>query len=153
MEEVRGSTPLRSTKKFARVIPARFGNMAEFKFEITNRDKNNVARAGVIHTRRGDIETPHFVPVATLASARSLDSADLEMLGAQCGLVNTYHLHLKPGDELIKKVGGTHKFMNFDKPLFSDSGGFQAFSLGLAREHNIGKIGNFFRKRAPIPRR
>ncbi len=118
--------------------------MAEFDFEILNRDKNTAARAGVIHTRRGGIETPHFVPVATLASARSLDSADLEMLGAQCGLVNTYHLHLKPGDELIRRFGGTHKFMNFDKPLFSDSGGFQAFSLGLAREHNIGKIGNFF---------
>ncbi|MFZ3074226.1 MAG: tRNA guanosine(34) transglycosylase Tgt [Minisyncoccales bacterium] len=118
--------------------------MAEFRFEIIKQDKNSRARAGVVHTRRGDIETPHFVPVGTLASVRSLDSADLEMLGAQCALVNTYHLHLKPGDELIKKLGGAHKFMNFSKPLFSDSGGFQAFSLGLAREHNIGKIGNFF---------
>ena len=118
--------------------------MAEFKFEIIKTDKNSRARAGVIHTRRGQIETPHFVPVGTLASVRSLDAADLEMLGAQCALVNTYHLHLKPGDELIKKLGGTHKFMNFTKLLFSDSGGFQAFSLGLGREHNIGKIGNFF---------
>jgi len=118
--------------------------MAEFEFEIQKQDENSRARAGVIHTRRGDIETPHFVPVGTLASVRALDSADLEMLGAQCALINTYHLHLKPGDETIKKLGGTHKFMNFAKPLFSDSGGFQAFSLGLAREHNIGKIGNFF---------
>jgi len=115
-----------------------------FKFEVIKQNTDNRARAGVIHTRRGDIETPYFVPVGTLASVRSLDSADLEMLGAQCALVNTYHLHLKPGDEVIKKLGGTHKFMNLDKPLFSDSGGFQAFSLGLAREHNIGKIGNFF---------
>jgi len=76
--------------------------MAEFDFEIINKDKNTAARTGIIHTRRGDIETPYFVPVATLASVRSLDSADLAMLGAQCGLVNTYHLHLKPGDELIK---------------------------------------------------
>jgi queuine tRNA-ribosyltransferase len=118
--------------------------MANFKFEIVEQDENTRARAGVIRTRRGEIKTPHFVPVGTLASVRSLDSADLEMLGAQCALINTYHLHLKPGDETIKKLGGTHKFMNFTKPLFSDSGGFQAFSLGLAREHNIGKIGNFF---------
>ena len=118
--------------------------MAEFKFEVIKQDKNSRARAGIIHTRRGDIETPHFVPVGTLASVRTLDSADLEMLGAQCALINTYHLHLKPGDKTIKELGGTHRFMNFNKPLFSDSGGFQAFSLGLAREHNIGKIGNFF---------
>lgn len=130
--------------KFARVMPVRFGKMAEFNFEVKVQDNNSRARTGVIHTRRGDIEAPHFVPVATLASVRALDSADLEMLGAQCSLVNTYHLHLKPGDELIARQGGTHKFMSFDKPLFSDSGGFQAFSLGLAREHNIGKIGNFF---------
>jgi len=117
--------------------------MADFKFKILAHDENSRARAGVIRTRRGDIDTPHFVPVGTLASVRALDSADLEFLGAQCALVNTYHLHLKPGDKLIKKLGGTHKFMNFGKPLFSDSGGFQAFSLGLAREHNIGKIGVF----------
>jgi tRNA-guanine transglycosylase len=119
-------------------------NMAEFKFEVIEQNKDTRARAGVIHTRRGNIETPHFVPVGTLASVRSLDSADLEMLGAQCALINTYHLHLKPGDKLIQKLGGANKFMNCDLPLFSDSGGFQAFSLGLAREHNIGKIGNFF---------
>jgi len=126
------------------IIEVLFLTMAEFNFEIIKKDRDTAARAGIIHTRRGDIETPHFVPVATLASVRALDSADLKMLGAQCGLVNTYHLHLKPGDELIGRLGGTHKFMNFGKPLFSDSGGFQAFSLGLAREHNIGKIGNFF---------
>lgn len=118
--------------------------MADFKFQILKQDKESRARAGIIHTRRGDIETPYFVPVATLASVRSLDSSDLENLGTQCALVNTYHLHLKPGDELIKKLGGTHEFMNFPKPLFSDSGGFQAFSLGLGREHEIGKIGNIF---------
>lgn len=126
-------------------IPAAGANsyMDEFKFEVIKRDDNSRARVGTIHTRRGDIDTPHFVPVGTLASVRALDSADLESLGAQCALVNTYHLHLKPGDKLVKELGGTHKFMNFNKPLFSDSGGFQAFSLGLAREHNIGKIGVF----------
>jgi len=118
--------------------------MAEFEFKIIGKDKNTAARRGIIHTFHGEIETPYLVPVATLAAVRSLDSADLEMLGAQCALINTYHLHLKPGDKLIKKLGGAHKFMNFKRPLFSDSGGFQAFSLGLGREHNIGKIGNFF---------
>jgi len=123
--------------------------MANFGFEIKKQDGDTWARTGVIHTRRGDIETPYFVPVGTLASVRSLDAADLEMLGAQCALINTYHLHLKPGDKLVKKLGGSHEFMNFRRPLFSDSGGFQAFSLGLAREHNIGKIGNFFPEEAP----
>ncbi len=118
--------------------------MAEFEFKIIGKDKNTAARRGIIHTFHGEIETPYLVPVATLAAVRSLDSADLEMLGAQCALINTYHLHLKPGDKLIKKLGGAHKFMNFERPLFSDSGGFQAFSLGLGREHNIGKISNFF---------
>jgi len=117
--------------------------MAEFKFEITKQDKNSRARVGVIKTRRGDIATPYFVPVGTLAAVRSLDAADLETLGAQCALINTYHLHLKPGDKTIAKLDGAHRFMNFDRPLFSDSGGFQAFSLGLGREHEVGKIGFF----------
>ena len=118
--------------------------MENFNFKILKKDKKTAARAGVISTRRGKIETPYFVPVATLGSVRALNSDDLVALGAQCALVNTYHLHLKPGDKTVKKLGGMHKFMNFEKTLFSDSGGFQAFSLGLAREHNIGKIGNFF---------
>jgi queuine tRNA-ribosyltransferase len=126
--------------------------MAEFGFKITHQDKKNRVRTGMIHTRAGQIETPYFVPVGTLASVRSLDSRDLEDLGAQCALVNTYHLHLKPGDALIKKLGGIHKFMNFGKPVFSDSGGFQAFSLGLAREHNIGKIG-FFPSETKTPKK
>jgi tRNA-guanine transglycosylase len=117
--------------------------MVEFSFKIRKQDKKTRARTGTIHTRRGDIETPHFVPVATLAAVRALDSRDLETLGAQCALVNTYHLHLKPGDLMIKKLGGAHEFMNYGLPLFSDSGGFQAFSLGFGREHEVGKIGFF----------
>lgn len=118
--------------------------MENFDFKISIKDKKTAARAGVIVTKRGKIETPYFVPVATLGSVRALNCDDLSDLGVQCALVNTYHLHLKPGDATVKKLGGMHKFMNFEKPLISDSGGFQAFSLGLAREHNIGKIGNFF---------
>ncbi len=118
--------------------------MADFSFKIIKKDKKTRARLGVIKTRRGNIETPYFVPVATLASVRALDSEDILNQGAQCTLANTYHLHLKPRDEIIKRLGGLHKFMNFDKPIFSDSGGFQAFSLGYGMEHNISKIGNIF---------
>jgi tRNA-guanine transglycosylase len=117
--------------------------MSVLNFEILKCDDKTRARTGTIKTRNGDIQTPYFVPVATLGSVRSLDSDDLENLGVQCSLCNTYHLHLKPGDETVKKLGGMHKFMNFPKPLFSDSGGFQAFSLGFGREHDIGKIGFF----------
>lgn len=118
--------------------------MNGFSFDILKRDVETRARLGIIRTRHGDIETPHFVPVATLASVRSLGSDDLESLGAQCTLANTYHLHQKPGDELIKKLGRLHGFMGFSRPIFSDSGGFQAFSLGCGREHNINKIGGVF---------
>ncbi|MFA7152061.1 MAG: tRNA guanosine(34) transglycosylase Tgt [Candidatus Paceibacterota bacterium] len=117
--------------------------MGALNFEILKRDEKTRARLGLITTRHGVIETPYFVPVATLGSLRALDSADMEALGMQCSLCNTYHLHLRPGDELVKRMGGLNRFMNFPKPLFSDSGGFQAFSLGFAREHNIGKIGFF----------
>jgi queuine tRNA-ribosyltransferase len=118
--------------------------MSALSFEVLKRDKETRARVGLIRTRHGDIETPYFVPVATSASVRALGSDDLANLGVQCALANTYHLHIKPGDELIKRLGGLHRFMSFPKPLFSDSGGFQAFSLGFGREHNISKIGNIF---------
>lgn len=118
--------------------------MNGFSFEILDRDRESSARAGLIRTRRGDIPTPYLVPVATLASVRALGSDDLASLGVSCALANTYHLHLKPGDELIRRLGGLHRFMGFSGPLFTDSGGFQAFSLGFGREHNIAKIGNIF---------
>lgn len=117
--------------------------MNGLNFKILKKDDKSQARFGLIETIRGAIETPYFVPVSTLGSLRSLDARDMDELGVQCSLCNTYHLHLRPGDELVKKMGGIHKFMNFPRPLFSDSGGFQAFSLGFAREHNIGKIGFF----------
>jgi queuine tRNA-ribosyltransferase len=113
-------------------------------FEVLKQDGQTSARICLMKTAHGVIETPSFVPVATLGSVRSLDSCDLEALGVQCALANTYHLHLKPGDELIRRLGGLHRFMGFSRPLFSDSGGFQAFSYGLGREHNIGKIGCIF---------
>ncbi len=118
--------------------------MAAFSFRVTKKDPKTRARLGIITTAHGKIETPYFVPVATLASVRSLDSQDLEALGAQCTLANTYHLHLRPGDNIVKKCGGVQGFMGFNKPIFSDSGGFQAFSLGYGMEHNINKLGNIF---------
>lgn len=115
-----------------------------FSFSIQHCDDGTRARSGTIGTSRGNIETPYFVPVATLASVRSLGSDDLDALGTQCTLANTYHLHLKPGDDVIRRLGGLHRFMGFNRPIFSDSGGFQAFSLGYGREHNLNKIGGVF---------
>lgn len=103
-------------------------------FELIHEDKNTGARAGIMHTEHGDIETPCFMPVGTQASVKTLDQADLENLGAPIILANTYHLHLRPGEGLIHELGGLHKFMNWDKPILTDSGGFQVFSLGLQKE-------------------
>ncbi|TAN33412.1 tRNA guanosine(34) transglycosylase Tgt [Patescibacteria group bacterium] len=99
-------------------------------FETFHQDKNSRARTGVIHTEHGDIETPSFMPVGTQATVKSLDSFDLRDLNAQIILGNTYHLHLRPGEDIVAKLGGLHKFMNWDRPMLTDSGGFQVFSLG-----------------------
>jgi len=99
-------------------------------FEVTHTDKHSNARTGVIHTAHGDIETPAFMPVGTQGTVKSLDVSDLESLDAQIILGNTYHLHLRPGENLIADVGGLHKFMNWSGPILTDSGGFQVFSLG-----------------------
>ena len=122
--------------------------MSEFSFEITAKDKDSKARMGVIKTAHGNIETPYIIPVATKGQIIALKPKDLEMLRIQCLFANTYHLHLNPGDKIIKKFGGLHKFMKFNKPIFTDSGGFQAFSLGFGRVDNIRKIGFFPNKRS-----
>ena len=109
-------------------------------FQITAEANNSKARLGIVKTKHGSFKTPIFIPVATAATLRAVDNKDIEDLGAEAILANTYHLHLRPGDELIKRLGGLHKFMNIDKPIVTDSGGFQAFSLGFAVEHNVGKI-------------
>lgn len=103
-------------------------------FELIHEDKTTGARAGIMHTDHGDIETPCFMPVGTQASVKTLDQADMENLGAQIILGNTYHLHLRPGEDLIAELGGLHKLMNWNKPILTDSGGFQVFSLGLQKE-------------------
>ncbi|HET7377052.1 MAG TPA: tRNA guanosine(34) transglycosylase Tgt, partial [Anaerolineae bacterium] len=87
------------------------------------------ARAGVFHTPHGDIPTPVFAPVGTAATVKGVPPRDLKDLGATLVLANTYHLYLRPGDELIARLGGLHRFMNWDGPMLTDSGGFQIFSL------------------------
>lgn len=112
-------------------------NMKQFEFKLQK--KKGTMRAGVISTTRGEIKTPIFMPVGTLATVKALDSQDIKNLEAQIILSNTYHLYLRPGMEKLKKMGGVHKFMGWDKPMLTDSGGFQVFSLG--RQQEIGKTG------------
>ena len=104
-------------------------------YELLHICKQSGARRGVIHTPHGDIQTPIFMPVGTQATVKSMTPEELkEMVQAQIILSNTYHLFLRPGHELVKQAGGLHKFMNWDRPILTDSGGFQVFSLGALRK-------------------
>ena len=100
-----------------------------FKYTLVHKDKNSNARAGIIHTPHGDIPTPVFMPVGTHGAIKALQPNQLTDLNVPIILSNTYHLHLTPGSELVKKAGGLHKFMAWDRPILTDSGGFQVFSL------------------------
>ncbi len=108
--------------------------MPNFSFEIIKECPHTGARAGILHTPHGDIETPIFMPVGTQATVKGLKPEELKEIGAQIILSNTYHLYLRPGHELVKQAGGLHKFMNWDKPILTDSGGFQVFSLSKLRK-------------------
>ncbi|HEX5455955.1 MAG TPA: tRNA guanosine(34) transglycosylase Tgt [Candidatus Saccharimonadales bacterium] len=112
------------------------------KFNITSKDGR--ARTGVIKTPHGNIETPAFIPVGTKADVKTLDISDLHKLRAPAVLANTYHLYLRPGPDLIEKFGGLGEFMGWDGPTFTDSGGFQVFSLGFGLEHGVSKVSNIF---------
>ncbi|NVN98690.1 MAG: tRNA guanosine(34) transglycosylase Tgt [Geobacteraceae bacterium] len=107
---------------------------AAFKFSISARDSDSAARNGEIVTPHGIIPTPIFMPVGTQATVKAMTPADLTSVGAKIILGNTYHLYLRPGHELIKKLGGLHKFMHWHHPILTDSGGFQVFSLGELRK-------------------
>jgi len=98
-------------------------------FEFTLETSNGAARAGLFRTPHGDIETPQFMPVGTLASVKALDPDDLHRLGATMILSNAYHLQLRPGSDAVRTMGGLHRFMGWDGPILTDSGGFQVFSL------------------------
>jgi queuine tRNA-ribosyltransferase len=101
-----------------------------FEFKIKHKLKGSSARTGSFKTPHGVIQTPVFMPVGTKATVKTLSQNDLKNLDAEIILANTYHLYLRPGEKLVKKMGGLHKWMNWDKPMLTDSGGFQVFSLG-----------------------
>ncbi len=103
-------------------------------FEILKKDSNSKARLGVIHTAHGDVKTPYFNPIGTKGTVKSITSEELKFWGAEMILANTYHLWQRPGDALIAKAGGLHKFMNWKNAIFTDSGGYQVFSLAKMRQ-------------------
>jgi queuine tRNA-ribosyltransferase len=113
-----------------------------FGFDVTASDGG--ARVGSLRTPHGVIDTPAFVAVGTQAAVKGLDPAVVAATGAQVLFANTYHLYLRPGAELIAELGGLHGFMGWSRPLFTDSGGFQVFSLGASIDHGVGKVASIF---------
>ena len=118
--------------------------MPAIRFSLKNGARNSRARAGVLHTPHGAIETPSFVTVGTLASVRTLTPEDIRAVGSQVVLANTYHLYLEGRHEVIEKAGGLAKFMNWNGPTMTDSGGFQVFSMGFGSDHGVGKMVSYF---------
>ncbi len=114
--------------------------MRPISLEIVKNHTTLNARAGVLHTPHGDIQTPAFVGVATKATIKGVSSAQFKELGLQTVIANTYHLYLSPGEELVHKAGGVAKFMGFDGPTMTDSGGFQVFSLGVGFGKKVSKF-------------
>ena len=109
-------------------------------FKILKKSKISNARLGFMETDHGVVETPCLVGVATQAVVKTLTSEEVEQTKSQILISNTFHLHLKPGEKVVEKAGGIHKFMNWKKPLMTDSGGFQVFSLGFGKDFGTGKI-------------
>ena len=106
----------------------------KFYLEILHIDKKTGARYGILHTPHGDVEVPMFMPVGTLATVKTLSPEELHQMGAGVILSNTYHLSIRPGADIVEKAGGLHKFMNWNGPILTDSGGFQVFSLAENRK-------------------
>lgn len=117
-----------------------------FQFSVVEKLKKGLGRAGRIETSHGVIETPAFIVVGTKATVKALTPEMLTELGAQAVLSNTYHLYLEPTDAIVKAAGGLHTFMHWDKPMFTDSGGFQAFSLGAAFGTSVTKLAGTVKK-------
>ncbi len=111
-----------------------------FKFQLLKQSKKSKARLGILKTSHGEVETPAFVPVATQAVIKTLNYQDVLKTKSQLLICNTYHLHLRPGEDVVKKSGGLHKFTKWPKPIMTDSGGFQVFSLGFGKDFGMGKI-------------
>ncbi|MFQ5681843.1 MAG: tRNA guanosine(34) transglycosylase Tgt [Candidatus Binatia bacterium] len=106
----------------------------EFSFTVIKKDPTTRARVGRLVTAHGMVETPAFMPVGTKGSVKAVPPRDLEEIGCQMVLANTYHLYLRPGEELIRDLGGLHRFMGWTGPILTDSGGYQVFSLGALRK-------------------
>src|SRR3990167_4612338 len=109
-------------------------------FKILKKSKISGARLGLIETEHGVVETPCLVPVATQAVIKTLDSKEVEATKSQILISNTFWLHLRPGEKVVEKAGKLHKFMNWKKPLMTDSGGFQVFSLGFGKDFGLTKF-------------
>lgn len=103
-------------------------------FKVVHTDPNSGARAGILTTPHGEIKTPVFMPVGTLGTVKAMTPEELRDLNAQIILANTYHMYLRPGSDIVRRAGGLHRFMNWDGPILTDSGGFQVFSLGALRK-------------------
>ena len=116
--------------------------MQKFYYETIKQDSKTGARAGILHTPHGDILTPTYMPVGTQATVKGVMPRDLKEANSQIILANTYHLYMRPGDELVRDAGGLHKFMAWDRPILTDSGGFQVFSL--AKLNKIKDDGVYF---------
>ena len=115
----------------------------KIKYELIKKDNN--ARLGKLHTNHGTVETPMFMPVGTLANVKTLTPEQVKATNAGVILSNTYHLWLRPGEDIVNKAGGLHKFMNYDGPILTDSGGFQVFSLAKNKKKDITEEGVHFK--------
>ena len=107
---------------------------SKFSFEVLKTCKQSGARLGLLHTPHGDIHTPVYMPVGTVATVKAMTPREMLEIGTEIMLSNTYHLHLRPGDDVVRQMGGLHKFMRWDGPILTDSGGFQVFSLSGLRK-------------------
>jgi len=117
----------------------------KIKYELLNKEKNTKARHGLLHTNYGTYETPMFMPVGTQATVKTLSPEELKEMNSAVILSNTYHLWLRPGEDIVDKAGGLHKFMNYDGPILTDSGGFQVFSLAKNKKKDITEEGVHFK--------
>lgn len=111
-----------------------------FQFKILKKSAKSRARLGLLETSHGIVETPAFVPVATQAAVKAMTSEEVVRTNSQILIANTFHLHIRPGEKIVKAGGGLQKFMNLQKPFMTDSGGFQVFSLGFGKDFGTGKI-------------
>ena len=117
----------------------------KIKYELLQSDKTTKARYGLLHTNYGTYETPMFMPVGTQATVKTLSPEEIKELGSGVILSNTYHLWLRPGEDIVAKAGGLHKFMNYDGPILTDCGGFQVFSLVKNKKKDITEEGVHFK--------